>query len=83
MVWMAADLAGHQGKFRDYALLGDDIVIANEVVALQYARMVKEFGVDISESKSIISDSGSFEFAKRVREGSVDFSLRMNGRGSS
>lgn len=49
MVWMAADLAGHQGQFRDYALLGDDIVIANEVVALQYARMVKEFGVDISE----------------------------------
>lgn len=46
--------------FTQYALLGDDIVIADEAVALEYKRIV---GVKISESKSLISDNGSIELA--------------------
>lgn len=52
--------------FKDYALLGDDIVIADKAVAMAYHEiMTKVLGVDINLSKSLIS-SNSFEFAKRL-----------------
>lgn len=55
--------------FEDYALLGDDIVIANDSVARAYhALMTEELGVEINLDKSLVS-SNSFEFAKQfVRE---------------
>jgi hypothetical protein len=53
-------------EFKDYALLGDDIVIANVKVAESYHHlMVTVLGVDINLSKSLISGN-SFEFAKRL-----------------
>lgn len=52
--------------FNHYALLGDDIVIANEKVASAYhSIMVQTLGVDINMSKTLVSDT-SFEFAKRL-----------------
>jgi len=53
--------------FRLYAVLGDDIVIADSAVAKQYYQiMVEELGVQIQETKSLISENGSFEFAKKT-----------------
>lgn len=49
----------------DYAILGDDIVIADAQVAREYsAIMDKAMGV-ISVEKSLVSYSGCCEFAKR------------------
>lgn len=53
-------------NFTHYALLGDDIVIADEQVALIYHEiMTSILGVDINLSKSLKSRN-SFEFAKRL-----------------
>lgn len=53
-------------QLSNYALLGDDIVIADKAVAMSYHEiMTKILGVEINLSKSLISDN-SFEFAKRL-----------------
>jgi len=60
--------AGRVGitNFTHYALLGDDIVIANTSVAKSYHHlMTAVLGVEINLSKSLIS-TDSFEFAKRL-----------------
>jgi len=65
LVQLAASRVGLT-KFQDYALLGDDIVIANEPVAkAYYALMTDELGVDINLDKSLVS-SNTFEFAKQI-----------------
>lgn len=52
--------------FLDYALLGDDIVIANKLVATEYENLMKLLGVEIGLHKSLISVRGlALEFAKR------------------
>lgn len=51
-------------KFKDYAVLGDDLVIANDDVALHYLEVCKDLGVEINLSKSIISTDIA-EFAKK------------------
>lgn len=54
-------------RFEDYALLGDDIVIANKDVAEAYYNfMTQTFGVKINLSKSVMSEHGHMEFAKRL-----------------
>jgi hypothetical protein len=52
--------------FLDYAILGDDIVIANKWVAQEYLLILSEIGVKAGLAKSIIS-RGKFvvEFAKK------------------
>jgi hypothetical protein len=62
------------GLFTAYALLGDDIVIANGRVARSYLALMKEIGVDISTAKSLISRNGVLEFAKRFIVCGVDCS---------
>lgn len=64
---MAARLEYPRSKkpFRSYALLGDDIVISDERVALRYKSFVHRLGVNISESKSLDSSIGALEFAKQ------------------
>lgn len=60
--------AARVGKlsFSAYALLGDDIVIADKAVAMSYHEiMTSILGVDINLSKTLVSDD-SFEFAKRL-----------------
>jgi hypothetical protein len=48
-----------------YLVLGDDIVIADKAVALSYLEIMKELGCPINLAKSLVSQNGSFEFAKR------------------
>lgn len=69
LVWLAADLAkpSRVSPFWDYAVLGDDVLIADEQVALEYRKLLARCGVQISESKSIISKTGTIEFAKKFR----------------
>lgn len=54
-------------KFQDYAILGDDVVIADDNVAREYATLVQRLGVDISIQKDFLSKSGACEYAKRFR----------------
>jgi len=65
IVQYAAYRAGQKGWFTDYAVLGDDVVIASCDVANQYVRLMKGMGVDIGFHKSIVSSNLSLEFAKR------------------
>jgi len=65
IVQIAALRVGIDGLFRNYALLGDDIVIANKDVAMEYLTVMKQIGVGVNRLKSIESDSGVAEFAKR------------------
>jgi len=52
--------------FEDYALLGDDIVLADGKVAQEYLILLQVIGVEVGLAKSLISSNGSFEFAKRT-----------------
>jgi len=52
--------------FLGYAVLGDDVVIADQTVAVKYLEIMKIIGVDISLAKSMVSATGSLEFAKRT-----------------
>jgi hypothetical protein len=57
---------GYSALFRDYAVLGDDIVIADKAVAMSYLQIMRDLGVEINLSKSLISEQkGVLEFAKR------------------
>lgn len=58
-------LSGPAAFFTDYAVLGDDIVIANGLVAREYRTLMAELGVGIGIAKSLISRNGCLEFAKR------------------
>jgi hypothetical protein len=60
-----------------YAILSDDVVIADQEVAKVYESALATMGVTISYKKSLMSLSGSAEFAKRSRvsEFSKDVSL--------
>ncbi|KAF9589105.1 hypothetical protein IFM89_019155 [Coptis chinensis] len=76
LVWYCAELVYPGREFRRYAVLGDDVVIADPLVAKRNEEALGEFQVEISRQKSLISSTGSFEFAKRffVKNGSVDLS---------
>lgn len=52
-------------QFKDYAILGDDVLITDGNVARTYREILSKLGVEISESKSITSKTGCIEFAKR------------------
>jgi len=60
--------------FTNYAVPGDDVVIADENVATRYKESLDLLQVVISKEKSLISRSGSAEFANnfRVRDLTVD-----------
>jgi len=70
LVQLAAERAGVTAEsewFPDYAVLGDDIVIANRLVAEQYVKLMAEIGVGLNLSKSLTSVTGRIvEFAKRT-----------------
>jgi hypothetical protein len=46
-------------------LLGDDIVNMDKAVASSYLSIMKSLDVDINQTKSLKSNIGFFEFAKR------------------
>lgn len=60
--------------FTSYELLGDDVVIFDELTANEYLVLMKGFGLEINLSKSIIAKNASFEFAKRTIFMGVDVS---------
>lgn len=69
--------------FTDYRVLGDDIVIANESVAMEYLAVCKEFGIPIGMAKSLISprtnkigreSQRAFSFASQIVVGSDNVS---------
>jgi len=51
-------------QFKAYALLGDDLVIANDRVATAYKALIKSLDMPYSEAKTHTSKD-AFEFAKR------------------
>lgn len=51
--------------FRDYAVLGDDVVIQSDTVSQEYLRVMTQLGVEISLPKSMVA-LDHCEFAKRV-----------------
>lgn len=68
-------LNGKKG-FEDYLILGDDVLIAGEEVALTYKIHMENIGIKINLSKSVvpgISADGA-EFASRFVKNDIDFS---------
>lgn len=51
--------------FTSYCLLGDDLVIADREVAIQYKILCSNLDMPISEEKTLVSDK-MLEFAKRI-----------------
>jgi hypothetical protein len=69
LVRVAAVRSGLPPTWHDYALLGDDIVLTNPLVAQNYRALMDELGVNISEAKTHVSED-TYEFAKRwIRRG--------------
>jgi hypothetical protein len=64
LVFMAANRAGVD-HFRDYLVLGDDIVIANKEVATSYQGVCNDLGITIGLPKSFVSEEGLFQFASQ------------------
>jgi len=64
IVQIAAQRAGISGLFKQYCLLGDDIRIDVDKVAVQYIQLLSELDMPISMQKTHTSKEG-FEFAKR------------------
>ncbi|KAK8971694.1 hypothetical protein V6N11_018874 [Hibiscus sabdariffa] len=46
-------------SFTKYAILGDDIVIADRLVAVQYRKLIEQLGLSISLNKTLLSESGT------------------------
>jgi len=67
IVQIAAIKSGYKTRFTAYAILGDDMVVWDKDVAAMYLTIMKDLGLEINLSKSIVSPNGiAFEFAKRV-----------------
>lgn len=64
IVRIAAIRAGLPAHFSDYFLLGDDLVIYNDLVAESYKKLINTLGMPYSLEKTHVS-SDTFEFAKR------------------
>jgi hypothetical protein len=65
VVQLSARLAGYEGLFTGYALLGDDIVIFDQDVATEYRDYMDWLHVEINMDKSVVG-VGLAEFAKRI-----------------
>jgi hypothetical protein len=67
LVRLAGYRCGHT-HFKDYAVLGDDMIVANAQVAQEYLVLINILGVDISLSKSVVPTKGysSAEFASKL-----------------
>ncbi|KAG6502764.1 hypothetical protein ZIOFF_035052 [Zingiber officinale] len=83
MVWLAAWFVYPRRKqpFREYALLGDDIVITDRAVAVKYKALLDILDVSISESKSIDSKTGALEFLAEKYGLSRSCLIRLAGAG--
>lgn len=78
VVAWAAHKAGLD-NFKDYIILGDDIVIKNNRVAQIYIALMTRWGVDISHAKTHVSRD-TYEFAKRwIQNGREITGLSLRG----
>lgn len=78
VVAWAAHLCG-KDNFKNYILLGDDIVIKDNRIARRYIKVMTMLGVDISMHKTHRSNN-SYEFAKRwIRNGKEISGLPLRG----
>jgi len=59
-----SSLRAGKRNFKNYALLGDDIVIADSSVAIEYQKILGLLDMPISEQKTHVSND-TYEFAKR------------------
>jgi hypothetical protein len=73
VVWKACKNKGINWKTLPYAMLGDDLVIGNQTVALEYCRLIRTLGIHWSKEKTHISPY-FFEFAKRLHWNGYDMS---------
>lgn len=62
-IWWCAEKIYPGKRFDKYAILGDDICIADSKVAEVYLSTLKDLGVTISLPKSLVSDVGGAEVA--------------------
>lgn len=74
MVQFAAYKAGYRKFFDLYAVLGDDVVIAQSAVAGEYVKVCKQLGVEIGIAKSLVSEGKTLEFAKKFFRNGEDCS---------
>jgi hypothetical protein len=65
IVQVASYRAGWRHFFPYYTVLGDDIVIFDQQVAKEYQNLMATLGVPINLAKSLVSEKGTLEFAKR------------------
>lgn len=63
VVWYWAEEVYPGMRFRNY--VGDDIVIGDTRVADVYKDVIQRLGVNLSLPKSLVSDIGGLEFAKK------------------
>jgi hypothetical protein len=73
VVWKACKNKRVNWKTLPYAMLGDDLVIGNQQVALEYCRLIRTLGVHWSKEKTHVSRH-FFEFAKRYHWNGEDIS---------
>jgi hypothetical protein len=73
IVKIASINAGLKDSIVNYAVLGDDVVINNSLVASAYVDIMSALGLQISEGKSVISYRFT-EFAKKLRGPNANFS---------
>lgn len=64
LVYVCCRNLGKTWSRSKYILLGDDIIIYDESVALEYKKLISDLGVEISDAKSHVSKN-FMEFAKR------------------
>jgi hypothetical protein len=60
--------------YDNYELLGDDIILFDKDVAIQYLRLMDEIGVPINLSKSVVASNSTTEFAKVTTTNNVNVS---------
>jgi len=85
LILLAAYRAGRH-YFKDYAVLGDDVVIADELVAWSYKDLIVRLGLEIRMTKSMVpvGDRVPVEFASKLIFNGIDITplpvgLLLNG----
>jgi hypothetical protein len=71
IVWKACRNTQTNWKTLPYALLGDDLLLGNQKVALEYCRLIRRMGVHWSKEKTHVSPH-FYEFAKRIHWNGID-----------
>jgi hypothetical protein len=71
VITRVAALSQDKMSFDNYAVLGDDFVIRDDVVAESYLSIMNTLGVKVNLTKSVISKDFA-EFAKRLKGPNIE-----------